>query len=323
MPKKPIVTVKTPATSTDPRRAIRPTVNNATTNVEIAKVELVDPVQVPPEAIANSIVANITTNNFSNSVNIQTNNIYINSSPPGVAYAIAPGTPEIVNVIHPLPTVDNAIVSTSKAAVSVNKTVVHTIEPAVTTVTPTAITSGPYGNQEYINIGAVPNDGTGDPLRVAFNKINNNFSNLFSTTVNTTVSYTPDNVADQVIFEVPITEFTQGTFQIRSSDIGTVDSQSVTISAQITNNSDDVKYTAYGTMFSGNALTRYNMDVFSSNVRLMVSPIVNHTLLHFISSQITYIDQGNISLTYTGLDGYPVGSVLGTEDGLILTIDPI
>lgn len=323
MPKKPIVTVKTPATSTDPRRAIRPTVNNAITNVEIANVELVDPVQVPPEAIANTIVANVTTNNFSNSVNIQTNNIYINSSPPGVAYAIAPGTPEIVNVIHPLPTVDNAIVSTSKAAVSVNKTVVHTIEPTVTTVTPTAITSGPYGNQEYINIGAVPNDGTGDPLRVAFSKINNNFSNLFSTTFNTTVSYTADNAADQVIFEVPVTEFTQGTFQIRSSDIGTVDSQSVTISAQITNNSDDVKYTAYGTMFSGNVLTRYNMDVFSSNVRLMVSPIVNHVLLHFISSQITYLDQGNVSPPYIGLDGYPVGSVLGTEDGLILTIEPI
>jgi hypothetical protein len=32
--------------------------------------------------------------------------------------------------------------------------------------------------QEFINIGATPNDGNGDPLRVAFGKINNNFSNL-------------------------------------------------------------------------------------------------------------------------------------------------
>jgi hypothetical protein len=34
--------------------------------------------------------------------------------------------------------------------------------------------------QEIINTGALPNDGEGDPLRVAFTKINNNFSELFS-----------------------------------------------------------------------------------------------------------------------------------------------
>jgi hypothetical protein len=33
--------------------------------------------------------------------------------------------------------------------------------------------------QEVINIGALPNDGQGDPLRVAFQKINNNFAKLF------------------------------------------------------------------------------------------------------------------------------------------------
>ena len=33
--------------------------------------------------------------------------------------------------------------------------------------------------QEIINIGAVPNDGEGDPLRTAFQKINNNFTQLY------------------------------------------------------------------------------------------------------------------------------------------------
>ena len=33
-------------------------------------------------------------------------------------------------------------------------------------------------NYEIINVGAAPNDGQGDPLRVAFDKINNNFANL-------------------------------------------------------------------------------------------------------------------------------------------------
>ena len=36
--------------------------------------------------------------------------------------------------------------------------------------------------QEIIDTGSVPNDGSGDPLREAFNKINNNFANLFSLT---------------------------------------------------------------------------------------------------------------------------------------------
>lgn len=35
--------------------------------------------------------------------------------------------------------------------------------------------------QEIIDIGALANDGTGDPLRVAFDKINNNFTQLYGT----------------------------------------------------------------------------------------------------------------------------------------------
>jgi hypothetical protein len=35
---------------------------------------------------------------------------------------------------------------------------------------------------QTINIGTVPNDGTGDPLRTAFTKINSNFSELYSHT---------------------------------------------------------------------------------------------------------------------------------------------
>lgn len=34
--------------------------------------------------------------------------------------------------------------------------------------------------QQIINIGALPNDGTGDPLRVAYGKINDNFDQLFA-----------------------------------------------------------------------------------------------------------------------------------------------
>ena len=36
-------------------------------------------------------------------------------------------------------------------------------------------------SQEIINVGEAPNDGAGDPLRVAFIKTHNNFSTLFAT----------------------------------------------------------------------------------------------------------------------------------------------
>lgn len=34
--------------------------------------------------------------------------------------------------------------------------------------------------QQIINIGSAPNDGTGDPLRVSFQKANSNFSELYA-----------------------------------------------------------------------------------------------------------------------------------------------
>jgi hypothetical protein len=33
---------------------------------------------------------------------------------------------------------------------------------------------------EVINVGAVPNDGTGDPIRTAYQKCNTNFAEIFS-----------------------------------------------------------------------------------------------------------------------------------------------
>ncbi len=62
--------------------------------------------------------------------------------------------------------------------------------------------------QEIINIGTLPNDGEGDPLRVAFAKINNNFSNLFPTAINTSSSYSVGDTPGQLIFETDANTFT-------------------------------------------------------------------------------------------------------------------
>jgi len=178
-----------------------------------------------------------------------------------------------------------------------------------------------FGSQEYINIGETPNDGNGDPLRVAFGKINNNFTNLFFTTTNTSTAYTSGLTQNQVILEVPITRFYQGEFQIRSSDPGTPDMQDITLTASITNNQTNVRFSGHSTLFEGNAICRYDMDVNDVNVRILINPLVNEYLEHFISATVTY----PISMTTPGieiaLDGYANGYLLGTQDNLILTTE--
>ena len=218
-------------------------------------------------------------------------------------------TQKVINVSS-LPQIIPEVVNASAI------TTLEVVEPQLFTF---STTDGPYGSQEYINIGATPNDGLGDPLRVAFGKINNNFSNLFFTTVNTSNTYTSGVTQGQVIYEYPANRFTQGMFQIRSSDPGTPDSQDITISAQLTNNNDAVKFTGYAMTFAGNALTRYDMDVSSGNVRILANPIANAYILHFIASQVTFLGDP-IPGVDIALNGY-ANSVMGTESNDIITTE--
>lgn len=141
--------------------------------------------------------------------------------------------------------------------------------------------------QEIINIGTLPNDGEGDPLRVAFGKINNNFSSLFSTATTTNESNTSGTTANQVIWQTPVVDFTQGKFQVLSADPLTNDSQNITISAYVIPDASSVKWTGYATTFHGNVVTTYDMDITGGNVRLTVTPLVNEDLQHFVAVAVT------------------------------------
>lgn len=175
--------------------------------------------------------------------------------------------------------------------------------------------------QEIINIGTSPNDGTGDPLRTAFTKVNNNFTQLFNTGWFTTESITFGNT-QQEIFSVPVSSFTQGVFQINSVTANTADSQNITITAAINNAGTGVKYSGHSTLFSGNAVTTYSMAVSANNVILYAVPFASGQVSHFIAYQTTYNN------TMTGmaleLDGYATGNVMGTEnpDQAITTEQP-
>jgi hypothetical protein len=142
--------------------------------------------------------------------------------------------------------------------------------------------------QEVINIGAQPNDGEGDPLRTAFEKVNNNFSQLYSTGFFTSNAYSSGTVADQVIFETPVETFTQAVFQINSNDVSSTDSENITLTATILTDGSDIKWTGHSSIFIGNVLTDYSMDIFDSNVRILVSPFIDTDIFHFISAQITW-----------------------------------
>jgi len=181
--------------------------------------------------------------------------------------------------------------------------------------------------QEIINIGSLPNDGLGDPLRVAFGKINNNFANLYSTAVNTSNSYTIGNAVNQVIWEYPANAFTLGSFFIKSNDPGTIDQQDIVIKAQLSANATDVKFSAYATTQWGNVLiggSGYDMDVSSGNVRITVDPDTanvtgSQSLFHFINSQVLFQGDAPAGLPLA-LDGY-VDSELGTESNLTVTTE--
>ena len=182
-------------------------------------------------------------------------------------------------------------------------------------------------NYEIINIGTSPNDGSGDPLRVAFDKINNNFANLSSTAVISSNTYTTGNIANQVIWEYPANAFTLGSFFIKSNDPGTIDQQDVRLDAQLSANSTNIKFSAYSSTQWGNVLipgSGYDMDVTSGNVRITVDPDVGNVtgataIFHFINSSVMF--QGNAPAGQPiQLDGY-VDSVVQTEtgDGVVTT----
>lgn len=166
--------------------------------------------------------------------------------------------------------------------------------------------------QEIINIGTLPNDGEGDPLRVAFAKINNNFSNLFPTAINTSSSYSVGNTPGQLIFETDANAFTMAQLYVYAADPSGNDSQSIQLNAQINQELDDAKFSAVGLSVFGNALSSYSMRVLGGNVQLLANPLQDTTIFHFIGSSVIWIGS-TIPGIPIELDGYVANSIMSTE----------
>lgn len=162
---------------------------------------------------------------------------------------------------------------------------------------------------QLVNVGTLPNDGEGDPLRVAFQKINNNFIEMQRTATNIAQAVTLDDAPGQVILEYPADKFTQALYQIQSYREDNNDSQNAFLGAQIYNDGSDIKFTVYGITNVDNWLTNYDMDVVDGKVRLLVNPIQDQVIQHFISYQVTWT--GDLGL----------GSTMITESGDNITLE--
>jgi len=98
---------------------------------------------------------------------------------------------------------------------------------------------------------------------------------------------TPDATINQVIYETPAATFTTGKFKIASSrNISTNYTQSVELNIVVTGDKGVLRYTAHSTVFSSLPVTKYNVDLHFSNVRIMVSPQFADPIVHLISYEI-------------------------------------
>lgn len=174
--------------------------------------------------------------------------------------------------------------------------------------------------QEIINIGAAPNDQQGDPLRTAFTKVNNNFTQLFAAMTSNSVIYSSGN-ANTVLFTFSAETFASGEIDIYTCNQVTGNSQSVTIDASTNLLSTGVKFTAHSTLFHGDPLTQYSMDIVGNLVTLYSEPLTTDLLTHYVASSVLIKPTVELGKAIA-LDGYPsAGYALVTENDLWLTTE--
>lgn len=175
-------------------------------------------------------------------------------------------------------------------------------------------------SQQLINVGTLPNDTTGDPLRTAFQKINNNFSQLFAnvTAVDENVSVGTAGISS-AIWSYPANSFTYGNFQINSVHVGTANAQNISMHASFDGQNANLLYNGFATLFHGNTsidpiITDYSFTVANNMVQLNVTPAVSGPMWHSISYRVVHSQYvaGDFTLTTEG-NANVASSVLTTE----------
>ena len=111
---------------------------------------------------------------------------------------------------------------------------------------------------------------------------------IFGTTkIATVTANTSNSSANQVIAQIPEDEFNYGTFNVKSIENGSNNSQTVNITVSKLPNDANVNFVVSGTVFTGNVVTDYNVDIGFGFLRIMVSPFVNANMQHITSYNYT------------------------------------
>ena len=192
--------------------------------------------------------------------------------------------------------------------------------------------------QQTINIGAVANDGTGDPLRTAFDKINDNFTELYSdestAEVNSivagsgisvdqatgTVTVTNDSPDQTVTLTASTGMSITGTypnFTIASVIEGNAThTGDVTGATALTIANDVIDYAKMGTEFTTAAVISAS-DVDFSSAAVFTKTLSANTTLTFSNVQTGMVKDlvitGNFTLTLPA----SVKTITGTYDGTV------
>jgi hypothetical protein len=103
--------------------------------------------------------------------------------------------------------------------------------------------------------------------------------------INSANVITTNNTANQVIYELPQSTCSTIRFQVTSKVLDNNDAQTATIAVTKRNDGIVASHSVYGTVFTGNAVTRYNVDIAYGNIRLMVTPLINANVMHLFSYQ--------------------------------------
>ena len=161
--------------------------------------------------------------------------------------------------------------------------------------------------KQVINIGAVANDGTGDPLRTAFDKVNDNFTELYSDDAGDV-----DSVNGQTgVVVLDTDDITQGTTNLYNA----THTGEVTGDGALTIANDVISYAKLGTEFTTSAAIAA-LDVDFSSAQVFTKTLTAATTLTFSNDEIGMVKDlvitGDFTLTLpTGL------TVAGEYDGTV------
>jgi hypothetical protein len=153
-----------------------------------------------------------------------------------------------------------------------------------------------FDNTKRVNIGTSANDRTGDNLRSAFTKINNNFSEL----------YTALGLDSDTSLNLGAFEFTGSVMTTTDSSAITID-QAVTVSSDLTVGGDVVPSTDFGSSLgsatkrfkdlylSGNTITLGSETISSDTGKIVLSGSVEASTL-----TVTSLNATNVSGSFSG-----------------------